>query len=1316
MEIESLINYYARERMYRNIQTVCSEVLKKRGNDVVLQFWRAFGLACEGSTNEAIRTFENLLRKRDAELAVVMALIHTHGQAKLVDHQAVSALEDQVTAAENRAGENGLLLAATYLWHVGDHARARQFVQRAQEVNSRSAGAATLRGWVDLTAPVETRSESRQQSASINFFEQALSNCEGGGARAQQMNKRYALEALLGSAKYYTLIKSEQNKPQYAKALEALNQVVVMHAWFLPALSEKAKLLMMMGDWDQALETAQRVLNQDATDIEALRVCALHMLSRESRPSDAAQRIDDLLASLDRYEPKNPMLYYNVSRPFARLAGRDPQVLKATFRLVERALALAPDDALYATEAGYQRRLMGEYSDAMRYYSQGSKLDESNMEAIHGMIYCYIMQNQLEDAEGQLEFLAVIQDTVGKTAAVTFLSALLAWRKDKDLRRSMKLLDETMQLHIKALKEGRIRDTYSYYVRFNPDFLLEIAGEYLQHNGSEPADAAEAPNLYVTKGGKLLEKITRQVPGLMLGQLLLARSQFVRRQFGAARQTLSQCLKLNPSNSDAHLVLAQISLHEENFGAAQQALEQAVAHNFEVRDNPLYHILKAKVLEATGDIGGAERMLENAINLPGVRRSGAPGNRAAPNGRGIDNVSLHDRVTIFLSLASVKCRFGDAKLGDAAKILADAMRIFSGTKEEVRVIVATSKLYVRRGDVKRAIRLLDALERKEDIGAPAYTKALMEKASILLEHRRDYDGYTQCYAQLVQRNQSPHSYVLLGEAYMHIQQPDAAIEAFEEALRLTPNDSSLTSRIGKALVSTHDYHRAIEYYESALKSSTRSRAGGAPMSQLRFDLATLYFRLGNFDDAIATVEAALELNAGQGGRGESLAALTSEVRNLKLLSRVYLGAGHPANAVDTLHRARDVQSKAMGYARSEGPGIVREQRLVAAEICSQLAAYYAGVGKDDAKAIDFYNEAQRHDDGNVPAMLALAKLYLRRGEIDKCQHQCVTLMRIDESNEDASMMLADLMFQKSEFDASIYHFELLLEKKPSNYDALARLTELFWRAGNLEKAERFIKLAEHEAPRAFDEPGFRFCKGLFLRFSNNVRDAVTEFNAARRDVLWGQRALSQMIEIYLNPDNADIWDDDGLDGGTPDQMEAINVAERLLREVPESFRTTKHDVLECYALMSTKSRQKIERAMKKIVKILENDRDYVPACLAMATAFMMLKQAPKARQQLKRIAKMAFSQQSAAEFEKSWLLLADIYISNGKYDLAQDLCRRCLQYNKSCSKAWELLGTSPFCAACFSLCVADVIRALRVLIDPAAAIIDRNYYGEGSIL
>ncbi|CAB1328464.1 unnamed protein product, partial [Coregonus sp. 'balchen'] len=44
------------------------------------------------------------------------------------------------------------------------------------------------------------------------------------------------------------------------------------------------------------------------------------------------------------------------------------------------------------------------------------------------------------------------------------------------------------------------------------------------------------------------------------------------------------------------------------------------------------------------------------------------------------------------------------------------------------------------------------------------------------------------------------------------------------------------------------------------------------------------------------------------------------------------------------------------------------------------------------------------------------------------------------------------------------------------------------------------------------------------------------------------------------------------------------------------------------------------------------------------------------------------------EFEKSWLLLADIYIQSGKYDMEGDLLKRCLRLNKSCCKAYEYMG------------------------------------------
>lgn len=76
-------------------------------------------------------------------------------------------------------------------------------------------------------------------------------------------------------------------------------------------------------------------------------------------------------------------------------------------------------------------------------------------------------------------------------------------------------------------------------------------------------------------------------------------------------------------------------------------------------------------------------------------------------------------------------------------------------------------------------------------------------------------------------------------------------------------------------------------------------------------------------------------------------------------------------------------------------------------------------------------------------------------------------------------------------------------------------------------------------------------------------------------------------------------------------------------------------------------------------------KDSIPVLLAMAQAYMLLKQVPKARTQLKRLAKVPWTLDEAEDLERSWLLLADIYCQGGKFDLALELLRRCLQYNKA---------------------------------------------------
>jgi hypothetical protein len=58
----------------------------------------------------------------------------------------------------------------------------------------------------------------------------------------------------------------------------------------------------MMGDWDQAQESVQRVVTQESYNIEALRLLILYQLVRENKPPVAANRIGDLIQVGDKKE------------------------------------------------------------------------------------------------------------------------------------------------------------------------------------------------------------------------------------------------------------------------------------------------------------------------------------------------------------------------------------------------------------------------------------------------------------------------------------------------------------------------------------------------------------------------------------------------------------------------------------------------------------------------------------------------------------------------------------------------------------------------------------------------------------------------------------------------------------------------------------------------------------------------------------------------------------------------------------------------------------------------------------------------------
>lgn len=103
-------------------------------------------------------------------------------------------------------------------------------------------------------------------------------------------------------------------------------------------------------------------------------------------------------------------------------------------------------------------------------------------------------------------------------------------------------------------------------------------------------------------------------------------------------------------------------------------------------------------------------------------------------------------------------------------------------------------------------------------------------------------------------------------------------------------------------------------------------------------------------------------------------------------------------------------------------------------------------------------------------------------------------------------------------------------------------------------------------------------------------------------------------------------------------------------------------------------RGSVEKAVTHLSDMIAQEKDHVGVLSACATGLMVLKQVPRARNHLKRVSKLPWSYGTADDYEQAMLLLADIYIQNGKFDYSNELLKKAIQYNKSCAKAWEYLG------------------------------------------
>ena len=81
-------------------------------------------------------------------------------------------------------------------------------------------------------------------------------------------------------------------------------------------------------------------------------------------------------------------------------------------------------------------------------------MDELNMDAMYGSIQCLLVNGDLDEAEQQLEFIAEVSVSTGKSASLSYLMAQLCWREHGEHSRCRDLLDESLQIQSNVCTHG----------------------------------------------------------------------------------------------------------------------------------------------------------------------------------------------------------------------------------------------------------------------------------------------------------------------------------------------------------------------------------------------------------------------------------------------------------------------------------------------------------------------------------------------------------------------------------------------------------------------------------------------------------------------------------------------------------------------------------------------------------------------------------------------------------------------------------------------------------------------------------------------
>jgi len=317
--------------------------------------------------------------------------------------------------------------------------------------------------------------------------------------------------------------------------------------------------------------------------------------------------------------------------------------------------------------------------------------------------------------------------------------------------------------------------------------------------------------------------------------------------------------------------------------------------------------------------------------------------------------------------------------------------------------------------------------------SPNNIDALYNWATLLNQMGKTDKAIEKLNQAIAINNKNPLFFNLLGNCFKKIEQYSDALEAYDNALKISPSNFYALHNKGVVLRNTQKPQQAIDCYLTIYES-------GKNIPEFLFNLACAYYDLGEFNNVESYLKKAISINPNY------------------------------TEAHETLNKFYWEHSRKDDFLSSYKNAIANSKQ--SAELRYSYASYLIMAQMED-KAQEVLEKAIK-DLGNQPEFThALAILIGKKGLYDKSIQLLNDAISLYPKNTRYRIDIANILIQQGDYHEALSHIELASSLEPLNQEIWA-FKGTCWRLLNDEREhwlnnyDRFIQAKRLDTPEGYD--------------------------------------------------------------------------------------------------------------------------------------------------------------------------------------------------------------------------------------------------------